>query len=41
MARGEGRGTFNSFSDVLMGGGGGREWRLELHLTGTVPTGLT
>ena len=40
MGRGEGRGTFNSFSDVLMGGGG-REWRLELHLSGTVPTCLT
>ena len=23
MGRGEGRGTFHSFSDVLMGGGGG------------------
>ena len=39
MGRGEGRGTFNSFSDLLMGGG--REWRLELHLSGTVPTCLT
>lgn len=39
MGKGEGRGTFNSFSDVLMGGG--EEWRLELHLSGTVPTCLT
>lgn len=39
MGRGEGRGTFNYFSDVLTGGGG--EWRLELHLSGTVPTCLT
>lgn len=38
MGKGEGRGTFNSFSDVLMGG---EEWRLELHLSGTVPTCLT
>lgn len=37
MGKGEGRGTFNSFSDVLMGGGGGRSGGLNFTSQGQFP----